>query len=57
MKRWNEEKGFGFIEPSDGGEDVFVHRTNIGGLQALTEGATVTSARLPREKSQHRYTV
>ena len=38
MKNWNDEKGFGFIEPSDGGEDVFVHRTNIGGLQALTEG-------------------
>ena len=40
VKWFNEEKGFGFIEPQDGGKDIFVHHT---GLQdrPLNEGDEV----------------
>lgn len=32
LVQWfNEEKGYGFITPNDGNEDLFVHRTGIGG--------------------------
>ena len=32
VKWFNVEKGFGFIEPEEGGKDVFVHRNNVDGL-------------------------
>jgi CspA family cold shock protein len=32
IKFWNEAKGYGFITPSGGGPDVFVHFSNIVGV-------------------------
>jgi cold shock protein len=44
VKWFNAQKGFGFIAPSDGSKDVFVHVTAVqqAGLQTLSEGQSVT---------------
>lgn len=43
VKWFNGQKGYGFIEPEDGGNDVFVHITAVeqAGLQTLNEGQKV----------------
>ncbi|MDX1554867.1 MAG: cold-shock protein [Xanthomonadales bacterium] len=43
VKWFNESKGFGFIAPSDGGKDVFVHFSAIqgSGFRTLAEGQAV----------------
>src|SRR5215472_8615893 len=44
VKFYNGQKGFGFIQPEDGGKDVFVHATALerAGIQALREGQKVS---------------
>ncbi|MEX1010663.1 MAG: cold shock domain-containing protein [Balneolaceae bacterium] len=44
VKWFDAVKGFGFIEPEDGGKDVFVHRNNVENLgrdQGLEENEEV----------------
>ena len=44
VKWFNPDKGFGFIQPQDGGKDVFVHITAVqaAGLRDLAEKQRVT---------------
>lgn len=44
VKFFNTAKGFGFIAPDDGGNDVFVHISAVerAGMQSLAEGQKVS---------------
>lgn len=44
VKWFSSEKGYGFIQPQDGSDDVFVHRNNVAGMDwedSLSDGETV----------------
>ena len=43
VKFYNDQKGFGFIQPDGGAKDVFVHATALerAGIQSLREGQKV----------------
>ena len=43
VKWFNNQKGFGFIQPDDGGKDVFVHISAVerAGMHGLNEGQKV----------------
>jgi CspA family cold shock protein len=44
VKWFNGEKGFGFIQPDDGGKDVFVHISAVerAGMRGLNEGQKIS---------------
>jgi len=44
VKWFNNRKGYGFIAPDEGGQDVFVHITAVqkAGLRTLKEGAKIS---------------
>ena len=44
VKWFNDQKGFGFIQPTNGGNDVFLHISEVerAGMSTLNEGQTVS---------------
>jgi CspA family cold shock protein len=43
VKFFDSTRGFGFIQPEDGGKDVFVHKSAVenAGMRSLTEGQRI----------------
>ena len=53
VKWFNSQKGYGFIQPTDGGKDVFVHISAVerGGMNGLNEGQNVSFDLITDRKS------
>jgi cold shock protein len=51
VKWFNSHKGYGFIQPQDGGKDVFVHISAVekAGLNGLNEGQVVEYEEVPNK--------
>jgi len=54
VKFFNTEKGYGFIKPDDGGNDIFVHITAVeqAGLRSLSEGQKISFEIEPDKKGK-----
>ncbi|MEO5660868.1 MAG: excalibur calcium-binding domain-containing protein [Polaromonas sp.] len=54
LKSWNDDKGFGFLSPSQGGQDVFVHISEYrcGGRPVVNEALTFEIALNPEGKKR-----
>lgn len=54
VKFFNAQKGFGFIKPDDGGNDVFVHVTAVerSGLGPLDEGMRISFETEPDKRGK-----
>lgn len=50
VKFFDDQKGYGFIVPENGGRDIFVHKTGVKTTMRLTEGMRVQFD----EKQDHR---
>jgi len=60
VKWFSNEKGFGFIAPDGGGDDLFVHFSGIadsGGFKTLEEGAKVEFEVRPGKKGMEAFNV
>ncbi len=55
VKWFNDQKGYGFITPEDGGKDLFVHFSSIqgDGYKSLAEGQAVEFAVGEGPKGEH----
>jgi len=53
VKWFNGQKGYGFIQPNDGGQDVFVHISVVerAGMTGLNEGQKVSFDVVPNPKT------